>query len=192
MFKGNQKDIVEGETIMATYGFNSELKKSQDFVINKKIASKLQIYLNDRGYKIVSWKPGTEAEDRAGCDLWLVTSDGRRIAVDLKIRSKDYGKEDVALENVSVGDEFMQNIKACGWVLNTDKITDLVCWYWKDTDELFAVGFQLLVLAFKSNYQTWKTNYGERINSTTSRGHKYYSKFICVPKAEVKRAIAAL
>ena len=192
MFKGNQKDIVEGETIMATYGFKSELAKSQDLSVNKKIASKLRTYLNDRGYNIVSWKPGTEAEDRSGCDLWLNTSDGSRIAVDLKIRSKDYGKEDVALENVSVGDEFMRNIKSIGWTLNTDKITDLVCWYWKDTDELFVVGFKLLVRAFKVNMKAWKTNYGERINSTTSRGHKYYSKFICVPKAEVKRAIAAL
>src|SRR5690348_13330068 len=67
------------------------------------------------------------AEDKNGTDYWVYLVSGHKLSVDVKVRKKDFGKDDLALEVWSVIG------KKIGWTRDRNKRTDYILWLWMDT-----------------------------------------------------------
>lgn len=125
--------------------------------------------------------------DKQGVDLWVVLDNGKRLAVDVKVREKDFGKDDLALEVWSV----VEN-QVIGWSLDEKKQTDYILWFWKDTRKFCIVPFPLLVKAFQHNRLTWLDNCEHPKQRTHQNRRIYHSECVFVPRRWVWGSIYAM
>lgn len=122
--------------------------------------------------------------DRSGVDWWLEMQSGDFLAVDCKIRERDFGKDDLALETWSVVEK-----RVVGWTLDDTKRTDYVFWFWKDTGRWCVVPFLLLRRALQVHLVEWKAAFRVVMQCTDRR---YHSECLFVPRREVWAAIYRL
>ena len=168
---------------MYNYSFKNELRKANDKELIKKIAK----LISDKIPGITGGRKSTTKEDRAGVDLWLKHESGREIGVDLKIRSTDcrkFGNDDLALENISVKNGKTTKI---GWTMDSKKLTEYVCWYWRDTKRIAIIPFQLLNAAAIKNMDSWAEKYAGATQTTDNR---YKSSCVYVPLDVIWTAVA--
>ena len=81
-----------------------------------------------------------EANDRIGIDYFLENHKGHITNIDMKIREKDFGKDDLALEIWQC-----QRREIIGWSRDYRKQTDYVCWIFEDTKKICMLPFLPLV-----------------------------------------------
>jgi len=121
--------------------------------------------------------------DLNGTDYWVEMSSGSHVSVDVKVRERDFGQKDVALEVWSV----VEN-KVEGWTRDPNKRTDYILWYWKDTKRSCLIPFQMLCGAFQDNWREWCDKY-KTAKQYTDKGTGYHSKCVFVPVQTVWCAI---
>ena len=123
--------------------------------------------------------PAHEFNDRQGTDYWIEHKRGRFLSVDVKVREKDFGKDDLALETWSIVD------KSVGWTRNEEKQTDYILWFWKDTRRWCLVPFHLLCKVFQEKWEKWLNDYPCYRQFTKNNNGGYYSECVFVPRREV-------
>jgi len=125
------------------------------------------------------------ADDRTGTDYWVTLCSEKRISVDTKVRSKDFGADDLALETWSVVERGV-----VGWTRDTRKQTDYVLWLWRDTGRWRLVPFLMLCAAFARRWERWAESYKTATQATVRRdGTTFHSQVVFVPRVVVWRAI---
>lgn len=135
----------------------------------------------------VQAEQASNADDRIGIDWWVTLGNGKRLAVDLKVRAEDWanrGKDDLALETWSVVDR-----QVVGWTRDASKHCDRVLWVWQDTGRWCLIPFPELCDVFQVQWHRWAVSYGTWRQSTTRNGRRYQSECIFVPRKVVWRAI---
>ena len=134
---------------------------------------------------------GNEVEDRAGIDFVLAMESGSSLFLDLKLRDKDFGKDDVALEIWSVvplRDDCADGRP--GWTWDKKKKTDYVLFYWRDTCRFFLVPFHPLHRVFRANFRNWiAASFKTARQTTTENGGTWQSECIFIPRELVVRGI---
>ena len=138
----------------------------------------------------VAVETASGADDRAGADYWLVLTDGRRLAVDAKIRSVDYrqyGHDDLALETHSS----IESNKP-GWTLDAAKNTDYVLWYWPPTGRHCILPFARLRAAFAMHCDDWIGHYKTATTLTEHGNNQWHSQTVFVPTDTIRSAISNL
>lgn len=136
-----------------------------------------------------------ETNDRAGTDWWVEVA-GRHLSVDAKVRSKDFGKDDLALETYSVKGYKLRNGRRTsspmqiGWTRDERKRSDYVLWIWPGRYCLLP--FLFLCKAFQENWQEWCQAY-QTVEQFTpaANGDRlgWFSECVFVPRAVVWEAI---
>ena len=106
---------------------------------------------------------------KLGIDKILIFESNKRIFIDEKKRRKDYG--DILLEEYSDFDN-----KKIGW-LSRSKFTDYIVYALMDTKKIYLLPFQLLQLAWISNYGKWLNEYGRKF----SNNENYRTSNIPIP-----------
>lgn len=124
----------------------------------------------------------TFEEDRQGVDLWAVRDNGEKIGIDLKYRSSNQNNK-LPLETWSVIED-NRNRGIVGWTRDTNKLTDIVVWYWAD-GHYAAFPFKPLCEWFSSNWQNCLSNYHSSIQCSTKNDLTWYSQCVFVPVQEV-------
>lgn len=171
-------------TMPNNFNFDRQLNMSND----SEIADKIKRILL---YKIpgsVNVTPASTINDRQGVDFWVEMNTAKHLAVDVKIRDKDFSLkgqkyDDLALETWSVMGSKV------GWTRDPDKKCDFVLWYWIETGRFYLVPFLLLCNAFSKHWQAWLKEYKKDEQTTEKDGSKYESQCVFVPRAVVTRAI---
>jgi len=126
-------------------------------------------------------------DERRGVDYWVTCDGAVRIAIDLKARSDDYslrGEDDLALEVWSVKEKSI-----AGWTLQSDKRTDYILWYWKDTGRWCLVPFKMLVAVFVLHRDEWLSRFKHREQTTPSGNGGWTSECVFVPRRDIWAAI---
>ena len=118
--------------------------------------------------------------DRNGTDRWIEHKRGTHLSVDIKNRTKDYGKDDLALEVWSV------DRRIVGWTRDESKRTDFIFWWWQDTHRYHLVPFVPLCAAMQQHWQEWYEEYDHRPQWTREHGG-YLSECVFVPRNIVWR-----
>jgi len=160
------------------YDFQERLLWSKGF-LGEGIAAILKNRLPNC-HKVVK---ADETEDRQGTDYWALRDGLPKLAIDVKVRSRDYapeGQDDLALETWSVIDEKI------GWTRDAEKRTDYVLWYWQDTGRFCLISFHALCWAFTRHWQAWKRKYKVAIQESSS----WQSECVFVPRAVVLGSLA--
>jgi hypothetical protein len=126
--------------------------------------------------------PACMDNDKRGTDWWVEMSYGGFLSVDLKLREKDFGKDDLALETWSVVEK-----KVIGWTRNPLKRTDLILWYWIDTGRFAFAPFRPLCSVFQARWQDWCSAYyhAEQATPDSFGGGFYHSECVFVPRRDV-------
>jgi len=127
----------------------------------------------------------TREDDLRGIDYYITLTNKKKISVDAKIRQKDYGKDDLALE---IWSKKETNIK--GWTLDDDKLSDYIFWYWKDTKRFCLIPFLLLKESFKIKLEEWKKKHKTATQFTPDGG--WHSECVFVPRQIVWDTIIEL
>lgn len=133
---------------------------------------------------IVNVHPAHVTNDKNGTDWWAEHCCGKMLSVDAKIRSKDFGKNDLALETWSNMERHVP-----GWTLRDDKRTDYILWLWKDTRRWCLLPFPFLCAAFKKHKDFWIAQYGTSNQFTSDATPPFHSQCIFVPIREIWAAI---
>ena len=131
----------------------------------------------------------TEQEDKKGIDYWVCLNEGNNVAVDLKLRRRDFcgnNAHDIALEVWSVIDIDTGQGVIKGWTLDETKHTDYVLFLYSDTMRWHLFPFQLLRAAFENNVNDWCRQYK---TATQNTGNKWASSCVFVPVVTVWRAM---
>lgn len=115
-----------------------------------------------------------------GIDCTITRELGSIVHVDLKVRSCDYGKDDLALETWSVC------FTKVGWTRDYTKKTDYVLWYWVDSHKHYWVAFPPLRRVFSKYWQLWT------YRKEPQDSGDWQSEVMFVPIAMIEREIAAL
>lgn len=130
--------------------------------------------------------------DRQGIDYIATLRGGAEIFIDAKAREKGCSRfwksgPEFALEDYSVVPRFPGDPGKAGWTLDESKKTHLILFTFdpSDTDDCFLVSFQLLRMAFRRNYRTWKDQY----KNDTQQSNGWKSHCIFVPASVVLDAI---
>jgi len=124
----------------------------------------------------------SNANDRNGVDWWVEHRSGKFLAIDCKVRSKDFGiknpkNDDLALETWSVIEE-----KIVGWTAREDKLTDYILWFWMDSGRWCLIPFPLLCNVFLKNSDQWTKEYKVATQKTTGMNSEYHSQCVFVPR----------
>jgi hypothetical protein len=130
----------------------------------------------------------------AGIDYIAHLKDGATLNVDAKGRTKGAakywkdGEPELAVEVWSVMPQDGQPGKV-GWTFDTSKQTDLVLFYFDDTEVCYLIGFQHLRMAAIANYDAWKTAYMQKPQLSERDGVRWNSQAMFVPARVVLDAI---
>lgn len=162
------------------YDFDERLAMSQNGALERRIKR----ILLDHIPSALSVVPAHQENDRHGTDWWVECRNGKHLSVDCKIRSKDHGKHDVALETWSVVEK-----SVVGWTRDKEKQTDYVLWVWADSGRWELFPFQMLLVVFEENWQQWTAQYGTERQYTPRPGGGYHSECVFVPSRDVWAAI---
>ena len=133
--------------------------------------------------------PAHPTNDRRGVDWWIEMASGTHLAVDAKVRERDWAathpdEDDLALETWSVMES-----QVPGWTRDASKRCDYVLWLWKDTGRFCLLPFPLLCRAFSEQWEAWRDQYRVSRQRTAWATGDYRSECIFVPRQEVWRAI---
>jgi len=133
--------------------------------------------------------PAATENDRQGVDWWVEMSTARHVAVDAKVRQKDWAathpdEDDLALETWSVVEQ-----KIPGWTRDAKKRCDYVLWLWGDTGRFCLVPFPMLCRVFSERWQDWVKQCKTRKQHTPGIGGGYHSECVFVPRRELWAAI---
>lgn len=154
-----------------TFEFEGQLVMSDGFISeNEDIATYLLTHI-PLAAKV---ERANRADDRKGIDYWVTLQSGRVIGVDVKVRDKDYGKDDLALETWSVMEK-----KVIGWTRDANKQTDFILWIWKDTKRCVLLPFPWLCSIFIEHWETWQKKFKIARQNTENR---YHSECVFVPR----------
>lgn len=166
--------------IERSYSFNAQMKMSVGATDTKNIEDIiLSCFPN-----AVKVEKANITDDKNGTDYWVEVLSGDRVSVDVKVREKDYGKEDVALETWSVID------RRIGWTRDVKKRTDYILWVWISSRRWMLVPFPMLCHVFCESWETWCKNYKKSIQNTKNPdGSHWKSECVFVPKNVVWSAI---
>lgn len=118
--------------------------------------------------------------DRRGVDYWVELGSGKMLSVDCKIRDRDYGEDDLALETWSVIEQ-----QKIGWTLDESKMADYIVWFWKDSRRYAVVPFLLLCRVFQERRQQWYNEYKHAQQKTIMGTAVYHSECVFVPRRVV-------
>jgi len=154
--------------------FNFRQKNEESRNANNEIKQILKNFFNAK--EIIETVSGSE-EDKIGIDYWVILQNKKRLAVDAKVREIDYLKKDVALETWSI----IEN-KKVGWTLDSEKKTDYIIWFWKDTASWCLFPFQLLKKVFEDKKDEWRASYRHAIQKSDENSQEWHSECIFVPK----------
>lgn len=165
-----------------TYSFEGRKKNADALIPDSRKMQILREVFSDRG--AVDVLKASPEEDRKGIDFWVILRDGGRIAVDVKVKAKDYG--DAPLEILSVVERAVP-----GWTVRPDSKTDYAVFIYADTGTVFRVPFQLLRAVTLRNLPEWRMRYRVRENGTTEYGG-YKSEWLPVPRYVIEAEIQAL
>lgn len=164
--------------------------EARNFVADKERAETLEIGLKLRAIMLQSI-PGSERVfkscreyDKRGVDWWVECSNGKLLAVDTKVREKDYG--DVCLESIS---KITPTGFQPGWAVDENKVTDYILLYWKDTGRSCFIPFPMLLAASKANMEEWKRAYRVDKHHTVGIYDEWDSECVYVPTKEIWKRI---
>jgi hypothetical protein len=172
--------------LMASYDFNECLAFSRGtseetdiFVLRKHITGCIEL------------NKTTEEIDKKGIDYIAILRNGATVKIDAKNRRKGcsfYWKEgpELALETWSVIPSEYNRGKV-GWTLDEKKEIDLIFFKFdlSDTDKVYLLPYQLLRMAFRRNFKTWKVKYKTDIQTS----NEWQSECLFVPAITVIDAI---
>lgn len=160
---------------MKIFNFDKQLHFSNNKTTISHIFGLLYKHTKIKGHKKADIK-----DDKNGVDYWITTNKGNIKGIDLKIRDKDFGNEDVALEIYS-------NIEkqTIGWTIDDKKITDYIIWYWCDTKRLLIIDYKQLRILAKEKIDHWEDKYF----TAEQRNHGYTSLCVFVPIKEIKQCV---
>ena len=163
------------------FSFTAELKFSSESTVNHSVTAVLLAEVP--GAVIVT--RATAEEDRRGTDYWVSLATGKRVSVDTKVRRRDFGLDDLALETWSVVEE-----RRIGWTRDASKDTDYVLWLWEDSGKWRLVPFAMLCAVFIAHWSVWRKTYRRGVQRTTRAGRPaYHSEVVFVPRVVIWRAI---
>lgn len=150
---------------MKEYDFWEDHERSENPELNKKVNIIVQKVL-----KTKTIKKSTKEENILGVDWWH-----DNYGVDLKFRSEDYG-------NVSIEPWSSIGYKP-GWTWDPHKISDIICYYWKDTGRYMILDYVALRKLTNYNLTMWMNKYWYHI--TYQRHKDYLSSCIHIPNHEL-------
>ena len=144
----------------------------------------------------VTVEPSSELLDKAGVDYVAQLRKGAQVLVDCKTRRIGCSRfwktgPELALESWSVapnGKYRTPETRAkTGWTLCEHKTVDLILFKFdpEDSRDVFLVCFQLLRVAFKRNFSTWKSSF----KCDTQDNGNFESQAVFVPAETVLKAI---
>jgi len=130
-------------------------------------------------------RTGTPAEDRSGIDLFVDTRKLDGVRIDVKVRGRDYGQGDLALESWSI---FPVNGRTGrpGWTVDPEHQTDAVLWFFTDTKRFVLIAYRSLRSVATVHLDEWRERFGERFNKNETLGG-YESAWIPVPISELEQ-----
>ena len=163
------------------YGFNERLRMSSGVAAAATVRDVLLMQVPG-ALNIV---PAASANDRLGVDWWVEMRGARHLAVDAKIRERDWAadnphEDDLALETWSVVENGVP-----GWTRDPDKRCDYILWIWRDTGRFCLIPFPMLCAVFSTHWQRWRGLYKTRQQFTPRPGGGYHSECVFVPRREV-------
>lgn len=133
-----------------------------------------------------------EEQDRAGVDYVATLRKGGLVLIDGKTRTPGCSRHwrngpELALELWSVRPENGREGKA-GWTVCETKNVDYILFTFdpKDSDKVFLYPFQLLRMAFRAHYKSWKES-GYKTDIQDSGG--WHSECIFVPESVVWQSL---
>ena len=128
----------------------------------------------------VKVEKATVSDDKNGTDYWVTLLSEDRMSVDTKVREKDFGQEDVALETWSVIG------KQVGWTRDIHKRTDYILFLWLSSRRWMLVPFPMLCHVFCKHWEVWGQRYKTSTQTTKNpNGSNWKSECVFVPKKEV-------
>jgi len=133
----------------------------------------------------VSVTPAATANDKQGVDWWVEMSSARHLAIDAKVREKDWAsthpsEDDLALETFSVVEKGV-----VGWTRDAAKRCDYVLWLWKDSGRFCLIPFPMLCNVFSARWQEWRSQYKTAKQFTPRSSGGYHSECVFVPRREL-------
>jgi hypothetical protein len=119
--------------------------------------------------------------DKIGVDYWIECT-GRFIAVDVKVRTKDYGgnKPEIALETWSNWEA-----RKPGWSRDLGKITDYVMWFWLDTKRTALFDYRMLRSLTMRHWEQWESQYQTATQITQTASGTYSSRCVFISSADL-------
>lgn len=165
---------------MNTYNFRDCFNASNQ--IDKKLLDKAARFWPG---SVALHKTVSKMTDFKGIDYFLENESSRILNIDMKVREKDYGNNDLAIETWSCKQKQIP-----GWSRDFRKQTDYVCWIFKDTESMCWIPFLPLVAVVTKNWQDWLNIYKKSEQQTPiGNGDYLYGECIFVPKREIWKEI---
>lgn len=127
------------------FNFDKQLAASQTADVDKLVTRALREKFGD---ELLNIHRSHEHNDRLGSDYALEFIGGKYEHLDVKIRSKDYAPNNVALE--------YRTGKKDGWVIDTSKITDWLLFVWMDTGKSSLHHARMLRVIARKYEQEWQ------------------------------------
>ena len=167
------------------YGFGERMAMSQGVAASADV----RVILLTEIPGAVNVQSAATVNDKQGVDWWVEMSTARHLAVDAKVREKDWAathpdEDDLALETWSVVEQ-----RIPGWTRDMHKRCDYVLWLWKDTGRFCLVPFPMLCRVFSQNWSLWSQRYRTARQHTPREGGGYHSECVFVPRRELWAAI---
>lgn len=167
--------------MIRTYSFDDKLHNSTSYY------KEVQNILSDIFQTQINLQKSVLKDDKLGIDYWCVLANEQKISLDLKKRDKDFKKNDVALETLSVVED-----NKIGWTLDDNKKNDYVLWFWEDSNKYFLIPFTPLRIWFSLNFKHWKKQYLCCKQKTMFHNYNYHSECVFVPIDEIISPILSL
>lgn len=161
-----------------SFNFQDQIKMSEG-VSNKKDIKEIIL---SRFPTAIQVEKATTSDDKSGTDYWVTIKSGQKLSIDVKVRKKDYSKDnpnkdDLALEVWSVIN------RRVGWTRDTEKRTDYILWIWLDTGRWMLIPFPVLCDIFVKNWEGWCKKYYAPIQETKNpNGSSWKSQCVFVPR----------
>lgn len=178
---------------MNTFGFSERLDWSEGHAPSLEHVSRILI---DRFPGCTHITKASVDIDRNGTDWLAHRRSVAALGIDLKLRKKDYGNDDLALETWSVIDiaepyPWSPRVvgKHVGWTRDPQKNTDYVLWYWRDTRRFVLIPFPPLCSVFQRLWQEWTLEYRCEPQHSRENGREWFSQCVFVPRARVIESI---
>lgn len=162
--------------IERSFSFDSQMRMSEGATDTNNIGA---IILSCFPHAVNVEKANT-SDDKNGTDYWVSLVSGDRVSVDVKVRERDFGQEDVALETWSVIG------RQVGWTRDVKKRTDYILWAWLSSNRWMLVPFPMLCHVFCENWERWSKSYKTSVQKTNNQnGSQWKSQCVFVPKKVV-------